>query len=84
MGWLDRLPTWARDLILMIAAGILTWLGTDIVPMLQDKGGASALAAAALLLVINAVTPLTRAYGPRRTPQTQGDGSASSSPPAGP
>lgn len=62
IGWIDRLPTWARDLVLMIVASLLSWASADLVPLLQDKGGAAALAAPVVVLVVNALTPITRAY----------------------
>jgi len=62
-GWIDRAPTWARDLGLMLVASLLSWAGSDLVPVLRDKGGAAALAAPALVLVINALSTATRAYG---------------------
>lgn len=61
-GLLDRLPTWARDLLLMLVVQLAAWAGTDLVPMLRERGPAANIAAAVLVLVINAVTPLSRSY----------------------
>ena len=62
-GWLDRRPTWLRDLIVALVAAVAYWAGQDLVPILQGKGGALALLAGILPLVINAVTTATRRYG---------------------
>ena len=59
---LDRLPTWARDLILMLVASLATWAGSDLVPLLEGKGGAAAALASVIVLLINAISPMTRAY----------------------
>jgi hypothetical protein len=59
---LDRLPTWARDLLLMLVVQLAAWAGTDVVPMLRERGPAAQIGAAVLVLVINAVTPLSRSY----------------------
>jgi hypothetical protein len=69
MAMLDALPTWARDLVLMLAAALLGWAGTDLVPILHDQGGTAAVVAPIIVGVINALTPqLTRAYGLGRRP----------------
>lgn len=79
---LDAMPVWARDLAVALLTALATWAGSDLVPILEGRGGASALAAAALVLVLNALLPwLTRAYGvgastgaagPRGTPGASG------------
>lgn len=61
-GWIDRLPTWLRDLLLMLVASIMAWVGSDVVPILEHKGGAAAVLASVVVLVVNALTPITRAY----------------------
>jgi uncharacterized membrane protein YvlD (DUF360 family) len=62
LGWLDQWPTWARDLTLMVVASLLSWVSSDLVPALHSKGGAAALAAPVVVLIVNALTPITRAY----------------------
>lgn len=62
-GWIDRLPTWGRDLLLMLVAALGSWALSDVVPALADKGGAAALAAPVIVLAVNAVTSWTQAYG---------------------
>jgi len=61
---IDNLPTWLRDLIFGLAATLVAWAGTDLVPVLKDKGGIAAIAGAALAVVVAAVAPwFTKAYG---------------------
>jgi hypothetical protein len=66
-GWLDRLPTWARDLLLMLVAAIAAWMASDVVPGMAGRGGVAAVLAPLLVVGLNAVTTLTRAYGRGRT-----------------
>lgn len=63
-GVLDRLPAWARHLVLMLAAAGLAWAGEDLVPLLQHQGGLWAAVGAPLAVeAIAAGTRLTRQYG---------------------
>jgi hypothetical protein len=78
---LDRLPSWARDLIVSLAATLLAWLASDVAPVLQGQPGVWALVGALLVLLANAVSPwLTREYGAGR-PRT-GRGAPGEPPPA--
>lgn len=60
---LDTLPPVVRHLVLMLAAGLLSWASTDLVPLLQGQPGWGAVAGAVLTALIAYVTPLTRQYG---------------------
>jgi hypothetical protein len=60
---LDRLPPEVRHLLLMLAASLLGWAGSDLVPGLQDRGGAAALLAPVVMTLVTILTPLTRQYG---------------------
>lgn len=63
-GWIDRTPTWARDLLLMLAVGGLSWGADTLVPYLQEQEGiVSRLVAPLLVVMILAVTKWTQAYG---------------------
>lgn len=58
------LPAPARHLVLMSASVLLAWLGTDIVPFLQDQSNITgAVTSAALMAVLAVVTPLVTSYG---------------------
>ncbi len=61
-GLLDRVPTWARDLVVGVLAALLGWAGADLVPILHDKGGYAALLAPVVVVLVNALTPLTKSY----------------------
>lgn len=75
-GWIDRLPTWARDLLLMLVATVTMWAGSDIVPLLEDRGGASALVASVLVLALATITKWTQAYGRGKNDTGQSNDSA--------
>jgi len=60
---LDRLPPQLRHLLLMLAASLLAWAGSDLVPWLRDEPAAAAWAAPLVVLLVNVLTPLTRQYG---------------------
>jgi hypothetical protein len=63
-GFIDRLPTWARDLAFALIAANLAWAGDDLAPVLQEQPGwVSTLAAPILLVLVGAATKWTRAYG---------------------
>lgn len=58
------LPAPVRHLVLIVAAVLLTWAGTDVVPFLQDQGSVvGAVVAAALSAVLAVLTPLVTSYG---------------------
>jgi len=67
---LDRLPVWARDLLVALAAALVGWAGADLVPLLQGSGRPwAALLAPLAVLFVNAVTPyLTQQYGAAHRP----------------
>jgi len=60
---LDRYAPLVRHLALLILMAVLTWAGTELVPSLQDQGGAAAIIAALLTAALAYFTPLTRQYG---------------------
>lgn len=60
---LDNLPPLLRDLILVLAASLLTWAGADLVPYLKDMGGVAAIAGALLTTLVAILTPIVRGYG---------------------
>ena len=58
------LPAPIRHLVLLVAGVLLSWLGSDIVPFLQDQSSVlGASVAAALTAVLAVVTPLVTSYG---------------------
>jgi hypothetical protein len=64
LGPLDALKPAVRHLVLMLAATLLAWGGTELVPALQGQGGIVATVGAPLLtLLIAYLTPLTKQYG---------------------
>lgn len=63
-GFIDRMPTWARDLGFMLFAVVLAWAGSNVVPVLEAQPGiVSTLGAPLLVLLIAAATKWTQAYG---------------------
>lgn len=63
-GFIDRMPTWARDLAFALIAANLAWAGDDLAPVLQEQPGwVSTLAAPILLVLVGAATKWTQAYG---------------------
>lgn len=62
-GWLDGLPPFLRHLILMMLATLLSWAGSDLVPLLNGHPGWGALAGTLLVAILAWVTPMTRQYG---------------------
>ena len=56
-------PAPLRHLILLIAATLLAWGGTDLQPWLADQAGYGAVAAALLAAVLAYFTPLVQSYG---------------------
>lgn len=61
-GWLDRTPTWARDLIVGLAAVLAGWVVSDVAPTLPGDG-IWVIAGPALVVASGAVTRATQAYG---------------------
>lgn len=61
-GFIDRWPTWARDLLVGVAAVLAGWVVTDVVPLLPHNGP-WALAGPVLVVLAGAVTKWTQAYG---------------------
>ena len=58
------LPAPLRHLVLAIAAVLLAWLGTDVVPFLQNESNIlGAVSSAALLAFLAYATPLVTSYG---------------------
>jgi len=60
---LDDLRRPVRHLVIALAAALLSWTGSDLVPVLRDHGPTGALMAALLVQVTLTVTPLVRTYG---------------------
>jgi hypothetical protein len=69
---LDRLPPEVQHLLLMLAASTLGWVGSDLVPVLQGRGGAAALLAPVVMYLVAILTPLTRQYGVGSSPARHG------------
>lgn len=61
--WLLTLPAPFRHAVVLLLAGLLAWLGTDIVPWLQDQPGRGVLVASLLTAVLSVLTPLVTSYG---------------------
>lgn len=58
------LPAPVRHLVLIVAGVLLAWLGTDIVPLLENQSNVvGAVLSAALTAVLAVVTPLVTSYG---------------------
>jgi len=62
-GWFDSLPPFVRHGLFMLAATLLAWGSTDVVPFLNDQPGWGALAGTLLAALIAYFTPATRQYG---------------------
>jgi hypothetical protein len=60
---LDRLPAWARHLLIALISALLAWAASDLVPILTDQGGLAAVAGAVLTSLLLVLTPLVRQYG---------------------
>ena len=60
---LDKLKPLARHLAILLLGAVLTWVTTEVVPSLQDQGGAAALIGAAITVAALYFTPLTSQYG---------------------
>lgn len=63
---LDTILKWpapVRHLLAILLGVILAWLGTDILPVLEDMPGSGALAAGLLTAFLAYVTPLVSSYG---------------------
>lgn len=58
-----ELPAPLRHLVLLAAAGLLAWLGTDVIPLLEDQPGYGVLASALLTAFLAYATPLVSSYG---------------------
>ncbi len=73
---LDKLPAWARHLVLMIAPVVLAWIASDVIPALETGSSRDKAIAYGLGLLITIglawLTPLTRQYGVGAV--TAGDG----------
>lgn len=58
------LPAPVRHLLLLAAVLVLSWVGTDVIPALQDGDSTvGVIVAAALTAVLAYVTPLVTSYG---------------------
>lgn len=66
---LDSLPPMVRHLLLMLAATLLAWAGTDLVPWLEARPGVGAVAAALVTAAVAYATPLVRQYGVGSAPR---------------
>lgn len=58
-----RLPAPLRHGLVLLAAGLLAWLGTDVVPWLENQPGRGVLAASVLTALLSVFTPLVTSYG---------------------
>lgn len=61
-GWLDRMPTAVRDLLVALVAVVAGWVVNDMVPGLPETG-VWALVGPLLVVAANAMGTWTRAYG---------------------
>jgi hypothetical protein len=62
--FLLRLPAPLRHLALLVLAVLLSWLGTDILPFLQNESNVfGALLSALLVAFLAWATPLVSSYG---------------------
>jgi len=62
--FIASLPAPFRHLVLVLAAVLLTWAGTDVVPFLSNQSNVTgAVLAAALTAVLAVLTPLVTSYG---------------------
>ena len=59
----DRLPPILRDLLALLAPGLLGWVAADVVPWLQGRGALAAVLAGVLGQLLLLLTPATRRYG---------------------
>ena len=64
-GWLDRRPTWARDLIIGAISAEVAWATAHLVPALESAGGWWPVLAPAVVVALGAITRWTQAYGRR-------------------
>lgn len=63
-GFIDRRPTWVRDLTFMLIACLLMWASTYLAPVLAAAGGLwASLAAPLVVLLVGVLTQWTQAYG---------------------
>lgn len=62
-GWIDRLPTWARDLLIGAISAEAAWGVAELVPQLRELGGVWAALAPVVVVALGAVTRWTQAYG---------------------
>lgn len=63
-GFIDKRPTWVRDITYMLAACLLMWASTYLVPVLAAAGGLwASLAAPLVVLLVGGLTRWTQAYG---------------------
>lgn len=70
---LDGLPVWAQHLIIALLATVAAWAGSDLVPLLQGRGGLAAIVGGALVPLLAALLPiLTRQYGIGAPPTSPG------------
>jgi hypothetical protein len=79
-GWLDRCPTWVRDLVMGGIAAEAAWATSDAIPILHAQGGWIAAATPLVMVGLAAVTRWTQAYGRTDPPA----GTTSPAPPSSP
>jgi hypothetical protein len=71
-GWIDRLPTWLRDLIIAVTTAILGVAGMYLVPAVESSPK-WALLAPLITSVLAWATRATRAYGSGSYPEQEQD-----------
>jgi hypothetical protein len=64
-GWLDRQPTWFRDIVVGLLVVIVGSISDNLVPVMPDTG-VWYVAAPMIVAILGAVTTFTEAYGRRR------------------
>lgn len=61
---LDRIPPIWRDLLLIVAPGVLGWAGQDVVPVLQHESPLYGILAGSLVTALTTtLTRVTTLYG---------------------
>lgn len=60
---LDKLSPEIRHLILITFTALVTWAGTDFVPLVKDTPHYGPIMAVLLTTLITYLTPITRQYG---------------------
>lgn len=63
MKWFDKLPPFARHLLLAAVPVVLAFTGDEVVPGLKGKPGLAGAVGVILTMALAILTPLTAQYG---------------------